>query len=94
MYVGSTGNLKERWRNHKSDARLGKVKKCHVAKHFNSTPHPNMTLVITPIEIVKNVGLLSTRELYWQANVGVFATGGNSRNDIPTVIKNRQNYSI
>ena len=95
MYVGSTVDLKKRWANHKSDSKLKKSKKCHVAKHFNEVDHPNIDCIkITPIEIVRNINNMARRELYWQANLGTFEIGCNDRKDIPTVLKNRIQYSI
>ena len=37
---------------------------------------------------------MARRELYWQANLGTFEIGCNDRKDIPTVLKNRIQYSI
>ena len=69
-----------------------------MAKHCNETPHPSNSnmdyLTITPIETVVKPNRLAERELYWQANLGVFHTGGNIRKDIPTVLKNRIQYKI
>ena len=39
-YVGSTTELKARWRNHKSDAKLKKETKCEVADHVTKFTHP------------------------------------------------------
>ena len=39
-YVGSTTNLKARWRNLKSDAKLKKATKCGVADHVTKCKHP------------------------------------------------------
>ena len=38
-YVGSTTDLKARWRNHKSDAKLKKATKCRVADHVTKCKH-------------------------------------------------------
>ena len=51
-------------------------------------------LKITPIESVKRVGKMAERELWWQANVGVFETGGNNRKDIQKVLKQRIQYKL
>ena len=37
---------------------------------------------------------MADRELYWQANLGTFYTGGNSRKDIKTVKRNRIQFDI
>ena len=98
MYVGSTVHSKNRWANHKSDCKNKQVHKCWVAKHTTECKHPEdrefSYLVITPIEIVKNIDRMAERELYWQANLGTLFTGGNSRRDIPKARKSRIQYSI
>ena len=56
-YVGSTTDLKARWRNHKSDAKLKKATKCGVADHVTKFKHPADPqlgfLTIVAIEAVK-----------------------------------------
>ena len=56
-YVGSTTDLKARWRNHKSDAKLKKATKCAVADHVTKFKHPEDPqlgfLTIVAIEAVK-----------------------------------------
>ena len=98
MYVGSTVNLKNRWRNHKSDSKNKISTKCYVAKHYTEMTHPNddniSCLKITPIEIVKFSKNLAARELFWQTNLGTFFTGGNERKDIAKVLKNRIHFDI
>ena len=85
-YVGSTKNLKLRWANHKSDAKLRKIKKCAVAKHVAEMKHPEdpqfKYLSIHPIEAVKKEDRLLERETYWQANLGTIFNGLNQRTDI------------
>ena len=98
QYVGSSMDIKKRWANHKSDAKNGKINKCLTAKHVAEHDHPQdkemSFLTITPIEIVKNINRMMDRELYWQANLGTFFTGGNLRKDIQTVNKSRVQFSI
>lgn len=97
LYVGSTTNLKKRWANHKSDSKNKKSNKCYVAKHYNENVHPNddcNSLIIIPIEAVKNTYNLGKRELFWQANLWTFQSGGNSRSDIARICKNRIQYQI
>ena len=97
LYVGSTTNLKKRWANHKSDSKNKKSNKCYVAKHYNENVHPNddcNSLIIIPIEAVKNICNLGERELFWQANLWTFQSGGNSRSDIARICKNRIQYQI
>ncbi|KAL8597565.1 hypothetical protein ACOMHN_001496 [Nucella lapillus] len=40
LYIGSSVNLRHRWSNHKSDCKLRKGHKCHVAQHFLDKQHP------------------------------------------------------
>ncbi|KAL8620511.1 hypothetical protein ACOMHN_029547 [Nucella lapillus] len=40
LYIGSSVNLRHRWANHKSDCKLRKGHKCHVAQHFLDKQHP------------------------------------------------------
>ncbi|KAL8565046.1 hypothetical protein ACOMHN_003422 [Nucella lapillus] len=40
LYIGSTVNLRHRWANPKSDCKLRKGHKCHVAQHFLDKQHP------------------------------------------------------
>ena len=62
-YVGSTKNLRLRWANHKSDAKLKRVNKCSVAHHVHATDHPNditfSYLQIFAIEAVSDEIILS-----------------------------------
>ena len=95
MYVGSTINIKKRWANHKSDSKNKKINKCYVSKHFSELNHPDTSCFsITPIEIVNNISNLPRRELFWQANLGTFYSGGNERKDIPKILRNRIQYNI
>ena len=90
-YVGSTVNIKARWRNHKSDVKLKKVKKCGVAEHVATLPHPDdpevSFLKIVPIETVHNADRLLLRETFWTCNLGTIFKGLNSRSDVQTVIR-------
>ena len=56
-YVGSTTDLKARWRNHKSDAKLKKATKRGVADHVTKFKHPEDPqlgfLIIVAAEAVK-----------------------------------------
>ena len=95
MYVGSTIDIKKRWANHKSDSKNKKANKCYVSKHFSELNHPDTScLCITPIEVVNNINNLPRRELFWQANLGTFYTGGNERKDIPKILRNRIQFNI
>ncbi|KAL8625239.1 hypothetical protein ACOMHN_029997 [Nucella lapillus] len=40
LYIGSSVNLRHRWASHKSDCKLRKGHKCHVAQHFLDKQHP------------------------------------------------------
>ncbi|KAL8615063.1 hypothetical protein ACOMHN_013597 [Nucella lapillus] len=40
LYIGSSVNLRHRWANHKSDCKLRKGHRCHVAQHFLDKQHP------------------------------------------------------
>ena len=85
-YVGSTVNIKARWRNHKSDAKLKKAKKCGVAEHVTKVAHPDdpdfSFLRIIPIEAVVRQESLLNREIYWTCNLGTIFKGMNSRSDV------------
>ena len=68
-----------------------------MAKHFNECEHPKddcNSLIIIPIEAVKDINNLGERELFWQANLWTFQSGGNSRSDISKICKNRIQYQI
>ena len=94
MYVGQSENIKKRWANHKSHANLKKSKLCTVAKHFEDFDHdgiPSDSMIITPIEIVKNEDNLLDREFFWQANLGTIFGGANQRVDLHAVKKSRLN---
>ena len=72
--VGSTTDLRARWRNHKSDAKLRKVTKCGVADHVTRFPHfddPTLDfLMIVAVEAVREKRNLIVREKYWLCNLG------------------------
>lgn len=93
LYCGSTTNVKLRWANHKSDAKLKRVTKCKVATHCNEKGHPVdpqfLFLNIIPIEHVRNPKRLLERELYWQANLGTLRLGSNERKDFHSIVKHR-----
>ena len=90
-YTGSTVNLRSRWANHKSDCKLKKVRKCNVALHVNSEPHPADPeldfLEIVAIETVPNVDNLLRREVYWRCNLGTHLIGLNTRSDFKSFKK-------
>ena len=99
LYVGSTINLKKRWANHKSDCKNGKTQKCWVSNHVNNikthdTAGDLSFLKIIPIEHVSNEERLLEREIYWQANLGTFFTGGNVRKDFHKVSTRRIQFSV
>lgn len=93
-YVGSTENIKKRWRGHKSDINLGYTHKCATASHFHSPAHPRETsLPFVHIFAVESTSKnkLGERELFWQCNVGSLFQGSNKRKDLPT--QNRIQFS-
>ena len=96
LYVGSTVDLKARWRNHKSDVKLQKIHKCKVAEHVVRLPHPKDKdfnyLQIFAVEGNINKSRLCSRETYWGANLGTFIKGMNQRMDLPTAYLQRINY--
>ena len=67
-YVGSTTDLRARWRNHKSNAKLRKAAKCGVADHVTRLPHPDDPqldfLTIVAVEAVREKRNLIVRENY------------------------------
>ena len=103
VYIGSAIDLKDRWRCHKSDCKLKKVKKCSMARHVNATPHPEITrnggapfLEIVPIEAVSDESRLLSRESWWMCNFGsIFDKGLNHRKDFESMnrFKNRIQYN-
>ncbi|KAL8558824.1 hypothetical protein ACOMHN_046406 [Nucella lapillus] len=70
LYIGSSVNLRHRWSNHKSDCKLRKGHKCHVAQHFLDKQHPVdpqfTCLQIFAIEAVHKKENLGKRETWWQ----------------------------
>ena len=92
-YVGSTTDLKARWRNHKSDAKLKKATKCWVADHVTKFKHhedPQLGfLTIVAVEAVKVKKDLIVRENYWMCNLGTIFKGMNTRKDLNIVLKGR-----
>ena len=92
-YVGSTTDLKARWRNHKSDAKLKKATKCGVADHVTKFKHPEDPqlgfLTIVAIETVKEKKDVTVRENYWMCNLGTIFKGTNTTKDLNTVLKDR-----
>ena len=91
--VGSTTDLKARWRNHKSDAKLKKATKCGVADHVTKFKHhedPQLGfLTIVAVEAVKEKTDLIVLENYWMCNLGTISKGMNTRKDLNTVLKDR-----
>ena len=89
-YVGSTTDLRARWRNHKSDAKLRKATKCGVVDHVTRFPHPDDPqldfLTIVAVEAVREKRNLIVREYYWLCNLGTIFKGMNSRKDLNSVI--------
>ena len=90
-YVGSTKNLKLRWANHKSDAKLKRVNKCSVAHYVHAMDHPNditfSYLQIFAIEAVSDEIYLVRRETWWQCNLGTIFKGLNVTKDIQSMMK-------
>ena len=66
--VGSTTDLRARWRNHKADSKLKKTTTCGVADHVTRFPHsddPHLGfLTIVAVEAVKEKKYLIMRENY------------------------------
>ncbi|KAL8609727.1 hypothetical protein ACOMHN_042766 [Nucella lapillus] len=93
LYIGSSVNLCHRWANHKSDCKLRKGHKCHVAQHFLDKQHPVdpqfTCLRIFAIEAVHKKENLGKRETWWQVNVGTIFLGLNIRSDISALVRNR-----
>ncbi|KAL8622260.1 hypothetical protein ACOMHN_043783 [Nucella lapillus] len=93
LYIGSTVNLRHRWANHKSDCKLRKGHKCHVAQHFLDKQHPvdpQFTCIrIFAIEAVHKKENLGKRETWWQVNVGTIFLGLNIRSHISALVRNR-----
>ena len=93
LYVGSTTDLKTRWRNQKSDAKLKKATKCGVADHVTKFKHledPQLGfLTVVAVEAVKEKKDLTVRENYWMCNLGTIFKGMNTRKDLNTVLKDR-----
>ncbi|KAL8612203.1 hypothetical protein ACOMHN_048302 [Nucella lapillus] len=93
LYIGSSVNLRHRWSNHKSDCKLRKGHKCHVAQHFLDKQHPVdpqfTCLRIFAIEAVHKKENLGKRETWWQVNVGTIFLGLNIRSDISALVRNR-----
>ena len=89
-YVGSTTDLRARWRNHKSDAKLRKATKCGVADHVTRFLHPDDPqldfLTIVAVEAVREKKNLIVREIYWLCNLGTIFKGINSGKDLNSVI--------
>ena len=85
-YVGSTTDLKARWRHPKPDAKLKKATKCGVADHVTKFQHPEAPqfgfLTIVAIEAVKEKRDLIVRENYWMCNLGTIFKGMNTRNTV------------
>ena len=89
-YVGSTTDLRARWRNRQSDAKLKKATKCGVADHVTRFPHPDDPqldfLTIVAVEAVRGKKYLIVREDYWLCNLGAIFKGMNSRKDLNSVL--------
>ena len=90
-YIGSSVNIKTRWRNHKSDFLNKKTSKCRFAQHANEH-HPEVEryqplnfISIIFLESVKNETNLLARETWWQYNVGTQFFGLNKRKDTRAV---------
>ena len=98
LYAGSTEDLKARWRNHKSDMKLKKNKKCGVAAHVCDREHkedPNFGFItIFAIETVRSEKELTVRENYWQCNLGTIFVGMNNRKELHAALryKNRVHF--
>ena len=89
-YVGSTTDLRARWRNRQSDAKLKKATKCGVADHVTRVPHPDDPqldfLTIVAVEAVRGKKYLIVREDYWLCNLGAIFKGMNSKKDLNSVL--------
>ena len=102
-YVGSAGDMKIRWRNHKSDFLLGKCSKSGLAGH-SIHPHPRSEK-FKPIQylqviLLESVGEKATdkklldRELWWQTNIGTLFFGLNKRNDTRSVVLQSSRFKL
>ena len=85
FYIGSTKDVKARWRNHKSDFNAKRTWKCGWAAHSLDT-HPDdreqRFVRAYIIDAVKDESMLLPRELWWQANTGSIFVGLNSRHEL------------
>ena len=89
--VGSTTDLRARWRKHKSDAELRKATKCGAADHVTRFPpqpdDPQLDfLTIAAVEAVTEMRNLIVRENYWLCNLGTIFKGMNFRKNLNTVL--------
>ncbi|KAL8562037.1 hypothetical protein ACOMHN_031808 [Nucella lapillus] len=94
LYIGSSVNLRHRWANHKSDCKLRKGHKCHVAQHFLDKQHPVdpqfTCLRIFAIEAVHKKENLGKRETWWQDNHrNSFLSSCSLRTTVATVSSRR-----
>ena len=96
-YVGSTTDLRARWRSYKSEVKLRKATKCGVADHVTRFPHPDDPqldfLTIVAVEAVREKRKLIVRENYWLCNLGTIFKGMNSRKDLNSVISSSSSSS-
>ena len=85
VYIGSTIDIKPRWRNHKSDFLRKQTHKCGWSAHSSAT-HPDDNKVTYTrtliIDQVNDPSKLIERETWWQANVGTIFVGLNSRHQL------------
>ena len=86
QYVGSSVDVKPRFREHKSDVKLKKTTKCRTAEHW-ATHHKSLDfLKITLIEKVccekENVeAFLNEREICWEHTLMTMEPHGMNRRD-------------
>ena len=96
-YIGSSDNIRRRWRNHKSDWKNGN-RTCRLAAHGQDVLHladPSLQfLTILPIDYTKKKTDLLRSEVWWQENVGIHKFGLNKRNDLAAVSRRRKKTAM
>jgi len=84
IYIGSSKDVRTRWRNHKSDFLGRRAQKSGWAAH-SAVQHPDdgqlLFVRATVIDSVPHECQLLQRELWWQANLGTIYQGLNRRHE-------------
>ena len=99
-YVGSAVDMRNRWRNHKSDFLARRVTKCGFSQHsleahpevpkFNPLPY----IQVIFLESLRNEDQLLEREIWWQTNIGTIFFGLNKRKDTRSIAIQRNRSEI